>query len=185
MKQAADTRYMAVRPSALMWTAAVMAWGRSWPVGRPRALVLLAALEHVQHPVGHHHAADDVKSGEEHGHKGQGRLHGALRLRGDNHRAHQDDPVYGVAAGHERRMQDARDFRYHLKAQEDGENEDEQQVDCVKDHALSSSRALRVGSWCTDPATTTALLSTISSVKSGASRPSFTSNCTKFVTLRE
>ena len=53
-------------------------------------------------------------------------LHGALGLRGDHHGAHQDDPVNGVAAGHERRMQDARHLRYHLETQESGEDEDEQ-----------------------------------------------------------
>ncbi len=86
-------------------------------------LAIGLGLEHVEHPVGDDEAAHDVQGGEDDGEEAQGELGGTVRLAQDEHGADEDDAVDGVAARHERGVQDARHLGDDLVAHEGGQDE--------------------------------------------------------------
>ena len=96
-------------------------------------------LEHLEHAIGDHEAADDVdhcggdRQETEHGGKGAGAESG----RGDG--ANDRDARNGVCPGHQRRVQGWGHFRNHLEANEGGEDEDDDAGDELGAHALESS----------------------------------------------
>src|SRR5689334_3142043 len=97
------------------------------------------ALEHLEHPVGDHVAADDVHRRERDGDERQDLRDGVGRLDGDEHRADEDDAVDGVRARHQRRVQRRRDLRDDGEAAQDREDEDGQRREQLDAHPLASA----------------------------------------------
>ena len=118
-------------------------------------------LEHLEHPVGHEPAADDVGRREHHRDEADRLRERVVRVAEHDDRTDDHDPVDEVRARHERRVQHRRHLRDHLEAEEDREDED-RQLDHEPEigHAATSSTA-RV----------TQAPAVISSVKSSASVP--------------
>ena len=83
-------------------------------------------LEHLEHAVGHHEAADHVQRGQEDGEEAEDQLGRPVGLAHDRQGADQHDAVDGVGARHQRGVQDARDLRDDLDADEGGQHEDGQ-----------------------------------------------------------
>src|SRR5262249_17868711 len=90
-----------------------------------RLLRPLAALEHLEHPVGDDEAADDVGGGEHDGDEAEDPGERALvGLAEHDHRADDHDAVDRVRPRHQRCVQQRRHLRDHLDPEEDREHED-------------------------------------------------------------
>ena len=81
-------------------------------------LMLFLFLEHLQHAVRDHEAAEDVGRTENHRDEAERLRQRAVRVGQHQHAAEQDDAVNGVGAGHQRRVQHRRHFGDHFKAHE-------------------------------------------------------------------
>src|SRR5215208_7136195 len=107
----------------------------------------LAFLEHLQHPVGDHEPADDVR-GAEHDRRepDPARQEIGIGGAGDQDRADDHDPVNRVRSRHERRVEQRRHLRDHLEAEEDREREDRELDDELREvaHAATSRRVTHV-----------------------------------------
>src|SRR4029077_9554351 len=143
--------------------------GRGGRGGRSRPCGL--RLEHFQHAVGDDESTDDVQRCEHHGEKPEGELGRPVRLAEDDHRAHEDDAVDGVAPRHQRCVEDARYLRDDLVPDERGEDEHRDEAHEPgtgggdHDGASLPSSSWTVGSWTTSPFRMTQLCATISSSK--------------------
>src|SRR5690349_4788981 len=69
-----------------------------------------SSLEHLEHPVGDHVAADDVHRRERDRDEAEDLADRIVRLDGDEHRADEDDPVDRVRPRHQRRVEGRRDL---------------------------------------------------------------------------
>ena len=95
----------------------------SSPAGR-RRLLLVLALEHLEHALGDGVAADRVGGAEQHGDEADDLLGRRLGLTERDHGADHDDAVHEVRARHQRRVQDDRHAADDLVAGEGGQHED-------------------------------------------------------------
>src|SRR6267142_3173582 len=148
--------------------------------------------EHVEHPVGHQEAAHHVHRSQEHGHEPEHPGDRGVGRPQDEHRAHQDNPMDRVGPAHEGRVEDDRNLRDHLVADEDGEHEYGQVVQQGVDHgalpagaAAWAPRRSAVGACTTLPSCVTQVSRTMSSSKFKRRAPSFTSRRKNEVMFRE
>src|ERR1700683_3978303 len=116
---------------AIIWVSVVAVAGPSGTFGR-------LGLEHFQHAIGDHEAADDVEGGQQDGEEGQSDLRGAMGTPHDQNGPHQHDPVDGVAARHQRGVQDAWHPADDLVADERGQYEDGHEFENSGGHDQSS-----------------------------------------------
>src|SRR6185312_3241092 len=142
-----------------------------------------ATFEHLQHPVGHEEATDDVDRAE-HDRHGPGDLRERVRSFRTDHQqpAEQHDSVNRVGARHQRRVQHRRHLRDHLEADEHGEHEDR---DLVDERHTAAPIASLTRSLTTSPSCVMQHPATISSSKSGSTRPSADMWSSRFATLLE
>ncbi len=103
-------------------------------------------LEHLEHPVGDHVAADHVHRGEGHGDQRQELAGEIRRLDGDEHRADEDDPVDRVGARHQGRVQGRRHLADDGEADQDRQDEDGQGGQQFGAHAGPPAPAAGAGS---------------------------------------
>src|SRR6476659_9362912 len=128
------------------------------------------AAEHVQHPVRHEEAADDVRGAKRDADRAEHRRYRALVGPGDEDGADDHDAVDRVRAAHERRVQRRRHLRDDLDSDERGQHEDRQLDEQALVHAVASWRSRLV----TRPSCVTTASAVISSSKSSATAPSTT-----------
>ncbi|VDO17697.1 unnamed protein product, partial [Brugia timori] len=86
-------------------------------------------------------AAEDVDRRQRDGQHAHGLAQAGLGERGGQHGAHDDDRRDGVGHGHQRRVQRGRDGPHHVVAHVDGQHEDDEVDDGVRDdvHGFFSS----------------------------------------------
>src|SRR5438105_286150 len=145
-------------------------------------------MEHLQHPVGHDESTEDVQATEHHGHEPQRLGQERVRLPRNQYGTHQDNPVDGVGARHQRRVQHGGHPADDLEADDDGQCENV----CAEQY-LRHLFILLVQPWrvrVTPQLLATAVLvrqaeRIISSSKSMCSDPSLTTYLMTPVTLRE
>jgi len=104
------------------------------------AVLLRAAFEHPQHAVGHQIPAHDVDRAERHGQESQDGHQVASGVAGHDEGADERDAGDRIGSGHERRVQDRRNLRNDLKADEHRQDEDVQSEEqALGDHPTASS----------------------------------------------
>ena len=91
--------------------------------------------EHLEHPVGHDVATDDIHRGEGDGDQAEELAERLGGPGGDDHGAHEDDAVDRVRARHQRRVEGGRDLADHGEAAQDREDEDRQCGEEFRAHA--------------------------------------------------
>src|SRR4051794_6754191 len=156
-------------------------------VGSTSALRLVDGLrrgrpapEHLEHPVGDDVAADDVHRRKRDSDEAEQLAEGVVGLDRDEHRADEDDPVDGVRARHQRRVERRRNLADDGEADEDREDEDRQRVKEFGAHAAppavagAGSSSFLVASWTTSPPWLMTVAFVTSSSKSRLSWPSLT-----------
>src|SRR5258705_3762551 len=84
----------------------------------------LALLEHLEHAVRHHEAAENVGGAKDHGDEAKRLEQRRVRRPGHQHRAEHDDSVDRVRARHERRVQHGRNSADDFEADENRHDED-------------------------------------------------------------
>src|SRR6266852_7944162 len=148
----------------------------------------LALLEHLEHSVGHHETAEDVRRAEHNGDESQRVKQRSVGGAGDEESAQHHDAVDRVRAGHEGRVQHRGNPADHLEAHEDRHDEnvnpENQLLAHLADPAVDGLSGampsrLRVGSCRTWPSAVTVTASMMSSLKLRLSSPFGASSVTR------
>src|SRR5882672_5222934 len=148
----------------------------------------LALLEHLEHSVGHHEPAEDVRRAEYDGDESQRVKQRSVGRAGDEESAQHHDAVDRIRARHEGRVQHRGDAADHFEAHEDRHYEDVNSENQLLAHfaiptvdGLSGAMPsrLRVGSCLTCPSAVTVTASMMSSLKFRLSSPFGASSVTR------
>src|SRR6202521_842918 len=150
---------------------------------RSGLLRLVAAFEHLQHPVGHHETTDHVGGRESYGDQAQDDVYGRACSGRDENGPHDNDPVDRVGPGHQGRVKDGRHLRDDFDPDEDRQDEEGQLVEQLVAH-FAGSRSCLARSLTISPPCVTQLPLVISSSKSRVMAPSLTRWRSRFATLR-
>src|ERR1035437_4136037 len=150
-----------------------------------------SSFEHLEHAIRDPVAANDVRSGEGHGHEGEHAGQRVVRRGGQTDRADEHDSMDRVGPGHQGRMKSGRDPADDFEAQQDRQDEDRQVLDQdVCSHALApprlaGCRSFLAASWITLPPKVMTVAAVISSLKSNCSSPFFTKLSSRLDIFRE